>query len=54
MQWESNNKYEKRNDIDIVKDFEKRQENINLAKNIFDENIWIILVVNNFCRKSWL
>ena len=30
IQWESNIKYEK-NDIDIVKDIQKRQTNINLA-----------------------
>ena len=31
IQWESNIKYGKKNDIDIVKDIERQQKNINLA-----------------------
>ena len=31
IQWENNIKYEKKNDIDIVKDIEKRQTNTNFA-----------------------
>ena len=31
IQWESNTKYGKKNDIDIVKDIERQQKNINLA-----------------------
>ena len=46
-QRESNIKYEKKNDTDIVKDIEKRQTNINLALN----NFWWRYLSNFGCEQ---